>query len=114
MDKETDKTDNNGDSREESINKIRRAVKRGLSFDQACSLILVDDAESREAIIAEALMLLIEEMHCSEGMPLKQLAMKLRISMSRAIRAKENMVREREEALRVRSRKTLAGRLGIS
>ncbi len=114
MDKETNETNNNRGSREESINKIMQAARKGLSFDQACALILVEDAESREAIIAEALMLLIEEMHYSEGMPLKQLAMKLRVSMSRVLRAKENMAKEREEDMRVKSRKALAGRLGIS
>jgi hypothetical protein len=103
MTRQTEKTDRHRPSRKESIMKIKLAVEKGSSFDEACSLILVGDAESREAIMAEALTLLIEEMHCSGAMPLKQFAMRLRISMSRLLRAKEIMQREREGVIEINS-----------
>jgi hypothetical protein len=114
VNRHAEKTDRKYSSREESIGEIRLAVERGLSFDQACSLILTGHVESKEAIMTDALVLLIEEMHCSGGMPLKQFAMRLRISMSRLLRAKEVMQREREGVLGVKSREALAGRSDVS
>lgn len=73
---------------DDSIRKIRTAVENGLSFDEACSLIEIADADVRESVVDNALKLLVAEMHHGSGMPLKQLAMKLRLSLSRLMNAK--------------------------
>lgn len=112
MNRQSENTDRSYDSPAESIKKIKLAVEGGLSFDQACSLILIGDMESREAIMADALMLLIEEMHCSGGMPLKQFAMRLKISMSRLLKAKEMMQEERKEVIGVQEPETTCGTSG--
>ncbi|GAB4409643.1 MAG: hypothetical protein OHK0032_05300 [Thermodesulfovibrionales bacterium] len=82
----------------DSVRKIMSAVGQGLSFDQACSTMDMDDKELREAIIDDALKVLIAEMHFSKGMPLKELAVKLSVSLSRIMNAKESMLIEVGEA----------------
>ncbi len=101
--------ENAPDLREESIGKIRRAVNNGLSFDQACSLVFIENKEFREAVVSEALKILIAEFHIFRGMPLKQLAMKLRLSMSRLLKEKESMDRDPEEARTIIQRAGIAG-----
>ncbi len=82
---------------EDSIQKIRRAVEQGLSFNEACSLIAVEDIGLRESIINDSLKAIIAEMHLSRGLPLKHIAMKLRLSLSRLLNAKERLPGEGEE-----------------
>jgi hypothetical protein len=76
---------------EDSIKKIATAVEQGLSFDQACSLIAVDDSVVRESIGNDSLKVIIAEMHISRGLPLKHLAMRLRLPLSRLLNAKKGM-----------------------
>jgi len=75
----------------DSIRKIRNAVEQGLSFDEACILITVKDAGLRESVINDSLKAIIAEMHFSRRLPLKTLAMRLRVSLSRLLNAKEGM-----------------------
>lgn len=75
---------------DDSIRKIRSAVDKGLSFDEACCLVEITDMDVRESVVNEALKLLVAEMHYRGGMPLKQLALKLRLSLSRLMNAKES------------------------
>lgn len=98
MNLRADNNSNSRDLREKSIRRIRQAVEQGSSFDQACSLISVENRELKEAIVAESLRTLIAEIHVRKGVPLKQLAMKLQLSMSRLLKAKEVMESEPEEA----------------
>ena len=76
---------------DDSIKKIRGAVDKGLFFDEACCLIEITDRDLRESVVNEALRLLVAELHCSGGMPLKQLALKLRLSLSRLMNVKESL-----------------------
>lgn len=78
----------------DSVRKITSAVGQGLSFDQACSIVAPDDEKMREAVIDDALKVLIAEMHFSMGMPLKELAVRLSVSLTRIMDAKESMLRE--------------------
>ena len=80
-----------GNKYENSIGQIKNSVEQGMPFDQACSVITAENIEVREMIINNSLKLLITEMHYGKGMPLKQIAMKLRLSLSRLINAKESM-----------------------
>ena len=81
----------------DSLKKIMNAVKKGSSFHEACSLINISDVDMRKFIVNDALKLLVSEMHCGSGMPLKQLALKLGVSLSRLLNAKENISEEGEE-----------------
>ncbi|MBI5025496.1 MAG: hypothetical protein HZC12_01975 [Nitrospirae bacterium] len=85
---------------EDSVKKIISDVEQGLSFDAACSVLnpAVCGTEIKESIIDDALKVLIAEMHFSNGVPLKQLAMKLKLSSSKLINAKESMLKEAGEA----------------
>jgi len=78
---------------------IKEAVEQGASFDQACSLVAIKDPELREVVLNNALKALVSEMHLSRGMPLKQLAMKLGVSLSRVINAKERILQDEEIAV---------------
>ncbi len=86
------------DVRRDAVQKIRTAVEQGSSFEEACSLIVVRDTGLRESIISDSLKALIAEMHVSRGIPLKNLAMRLRVSLSRLLNAKEGMPGESGEA----------------
>ncbi len=105
--------DNTADLREKSISRIRQAVSEGLSFDQACSLVFIDSKELKEAVVSESLRTMIAEFHISKGMPLKQLAMRLRLSMSRLLKEKEIMDREPEEARVIRRGASTVGRAKV-
>jgi len=82
-----------------SVAVIKEAVEQGASFDQACSLVAIQDPELREVVFNSALKALVSEMHLSKGMPLKQLAMKLGLSLSRVINAKERILQDEEVAV---------------
>lgn len=82
---------------ENTIGKIKKAIEQGLSFDQACSALDIQDAGLRASIANDSLKILVADMHFSKGMPLKQLAMKLRLPLSRIINTKESMGKQAEE-----------------
>ena len=97
----------------EAVEKIKHAVEQGAAFDQACSDMDIRDREIKEAVVRDVLRACIEEMHFSGGMPLKQLAMKLKISLSRLMNAREGMQRGAAEYAGSKQRATIAGRLDI-
>ena len=65
-----------------------------MSFAQACSLVAIDEPEIRGVVHDDALKALISDMHFSGKMPLKQLAMRLGLSLSRVIKAKEGILQD--------------------
>lgn len=85
---------------EDSLDRIGGAVKEGMPFDEACSLITVEDRELREVIIKDSLRALIVAQHFGKGIPMKQLAMKLRVSLSRLMNARQGMEAWEEERTR--------------
>jgi len=82
---------------EDSIQRIKSGVEQGLSFGEACSLIAVKDMGLRETIINDSLKAIIAELHFSMGLPLKQIAMRLRLSLSHLLNAKKGMPGEGKE-----------------
>ena len=78
---------------------IKEGVEQGELFDHACSLVAIKDPELRQVVFHSALKSLVSEMHFSRGMPLKQLAMKLGLSLSRVINAKERILQDEEVAV---------------
>ena len=101
------------DLRDDSVRKIRNAVENGLSFKDACSLVEISDVEIRDAVVSDALKLLVSEMHYGKGVPLKQLALKLRLSLSCLMNAKES-IREGEVIAPAGSGGCTRGNLGIA
>jgi hypothetical protein len=83
---------------EESVNKIKSAVNQSLTFEQAASLIDVKDEALRKAILDDALKVLIAEIHFSGGKTLEELSRKLKLSLERLEKAKEEMLNEVEAA----------------
>lgn len=83
---------------ENTIERIKTAIEQGSSFDQACSDLDIDDTALKASIVNDSLKILIADMHLSGGMPLKQLAMKLRLPLSCIINIKKIMGKETEEA----------------
>ncbi len=82
----------------DAVQKIRDAVEQGLSFDEACTLIEVEDAGLRECVINDSLKAIIIDLHFSRGLPLKTVAMRLRVSLSRLLNAKKGMPDQRSFA----------------
>ncbi len=80
--------------RDGSVKKIVGAVEKGLSFNDACSLVDIRDAEVRDSVYRDALRFLVAEMHYGKGIPLKQLALRLRLSLSRLMNARESMIED--------------------
>lgn len=83
---------------ESSVNRIKSAVKQGISFEQATSLIEVTDAAVKAAIVDDALKVLIAEMHFSGEKPLKDLARALKLPLKRLEKAKAEMLLDVEAA----------------
>jgi hypothetical protein len=65
----------------DAITKIREGLKNGLNFNEACSVVELEDAELKKFIIDDALKIMIAELHYSKGMPLPQVANTLRVPM---------------------------------
>lgn len=82
-----------------SVAIIIEGVEQGMSFDQACALVAIKEPELREVVLNNALKALVSEMHFSRRMPLRQLAMKLGLSLSRVINAKERILQDEEVAV---------------
>ncbi|HXX81907.1 MAG TPA: hypothetical protein VEI46_10190 [Thermodesulfovibrionales bacterium] len=81
-----------------SVALIKEGVEQGMSFDQACSLVAIKEQELREVVLTSALKAIVSEMHFSKKIPLRQLAMKLGVSLSRVINAKERILKDEEAA----------------
>ena len=82
-----------------SIARIKEAVEKGTPFDRACSLVAIKDLELREFVCDKALKSLVSEMHFSGGIPLKQLALKLGVSLSRVLNARERILHDTHMAV---------------
>jgi hypothetical protein len=76
---------------EESVRKIQNAVK-SMTFGQAVKLVEIEDENVKRAVIDDALKVLIAEMHFTGGKPLKELAKKLKVPLSRLETSKAEML----------------------
>lgn len=64
----------------EAMTKIREGLKNGLNFNEACSVINIDEG-LKKFIVDDALKVMIAEMHYAKGMPLRQVADTLKVSI---------------------------------
>lgn len=65
----------------EALEKIKSGLKNGLSFDEACLGVKVEDAELKKLITDDALKVSIAEMHYGQGLNLKQVADTLKVPL---------------------------------
>jgi len=65
----------------EAISKIMDGFKNGLNFNEACSIVDVQDSELRQFIFDDALKIIIAEMHYGKGMALHNIADELKVSL---------------------------------
>lgn len=82
---------------EESVNKIKEAVSRGLSFEEASGLISVEDVLLKSRMLDDALKVLIAEMHFVGKKPLKELAKILKLPAGKLEEAKKQMLEDVEK-----------------
>ncbi len=62
-----------------AISKIMDGIKNGLNFNEACSIVDVQDSELKQFIFDDALKIMIAEMHYGKGIPLYDVADKLKV-----------------------------------
>lgn len=72
---------------DDAINRLRKALKDGLTFKEACALIEAsfedigaEHKDLKELIIDDFLKICIVELHYEKNMPLKEIALKLAVS----------------------------------
>jgi hypothetical protein len=83
---------------DESVEKVIAGVKRSLTFEQAAALIDLKDGATREAVLDDALKVLVAEMHFAAKKPLKEMASALGLPIKRLEKAREEMLKEVEQA----------------
>ncbi len=76
------------------IQRFRDALAKGLGFEEATAAIEEKDEGSRSLIIEDALKVLIAEEHFSKGVPLEEMATRLKLPVERLESAKQNMLDE--------------------
>lgn len=78
----------------EALERIKGGLKNGLSFDEACLGVTIDDAELKEMVTDDALKISIAEMHYGQGMTLKQVADILKVPVKRLNVANNEMLED--------------------
>lgn len=81
---------------EESVRKITGGVKRSLTFEQAAALVDIKEPATRNAVIDDALKVLIAEMHFAGGKPLDEVAKALGLPLKRLEKARAEMLADIE------------------
>jgi hypothetical protein len=82
----------------EAVNSIKAAVESGASFEEAAAKIDVKDEALRDAVVSDALKVLIAEMHLMQKTPLEELAGKLKLPIERLEQVRKEMLADLEAA----------------
>jgi hypothetical protein len=82
----------------ESVRRIKSAVEKSMSFEQATGLIDVADEKLKAAIIDDALKVLIAEMHFARKKSVEDVAKALKLPPKRVAQARTEMLTEVESA----------------
>ena len=77
---------------------IHEGMSRGLGFDDACEGLKVVDPELRQVIVDDYLKVVIAEQHFQAGKTIEEVADLLRIPVTRVGTAKQEMLREVQQA----------------
>ena len=83
---------------DESVRRIKSAVEKDMSFEQAASLVDVEDERMKAAIIDDALKVLIAEMHFARKKTVEEVAKALKLSPELITKAREEMLGEVEQS----------------
>jgi len=83
---------------EEAVNSIKSAVENSVPFDEAAAKIDVKDEGLKAAIVADALKVLIAEMHFMKKVSLDEVANALKVPLKKVEDAKKEMLEEVEQA----------------
>ncbi len=82
----------------ESVRRIKSAVEKSMSFEQAASLLDVEDEGLKAAIVDDALKVLIAEMHFARRKSIADVAKALKLSPERVEQARVEMLSEVEQS----------------
>lgn len=74
--------------------KIMEGLKTGLSFNEACSVVNVEDKELKDFIEDDALKIMIADMHYAKGLSLPEVASVLKVSIETTNRANLEMLED--------------------
>ncbi|MFC1770097.1 hypothetical protein ACFLZI_03485 [Nitrospirota bacterium] len=77
---------------DESVKRIQKAINQDMTFEQAVSLVDVENKKLKAAIVDDALKVLIAELHFTGGMTLEDTAKKLRLSVEIVSKARQEML----------------------
>ena len=83
---------------DESVRRIKSAVEKSMSFEQAASLVDFEDDALRAAIVNDALKVLIAEMHFAHKKTVEEVARALKLSPERITQARAEMLGEVEQS----------------
>ncbi len=83
---------------DESVRRIKSAVEKSMSFEQAASLLDVKDDALRAAIVDDALKVLIAEMHFAHKKTVEEVAKALKLSPELITKARAEMLGEVEQS----------------
>jgi hypothetical protein len=76
------------------ISRIREGLAKGAGFEEATAAIEEKDEGLRRGIIEDALKILIAEEHFNKGVPLDEMAARLKLKAERLESAKQSMLNE--------------------
>lgn len=82
---------------EEAVMRIKEAVEKGMSFEEACHANAHKEARLRVAIEDDALKVLIAEMHFTKRMSTADVAKKLKLQIERIEKARAEMLKDVEQ-----------------
>ena len=83
---------------EESVRRIKSAVEKSMSFEQAAGLVDVEDEGMKAAIVDDALKVLVAEMHFIKKKTMEEVAKALKLPAERVTRARAEMLKDVENA----------------
>ncbi|MBF0537243.1 MAG: hypothetical protein HQL03_03215 [Nitrospirae bacterium] len=81
---------------DKAIETLRKALASGVSYNEACALLDVSDAELKAVIIDDFLKITIAEMHYGGGIPLKEVARKLSVPYELLLQTSKIMLEDIE------------------
>jgi predicted transposase YdaD len=83
---------------DESVRRIKSAVEKNMSFEQAASLLDVEDKDLKASIVDDALKVLIAEMHFALKKSVEDVAKALKLDTERVKQARAEMLGEVEQS----------------
>lgn len=78
----------------EALARIKSGLDNGLSFNEACSMVDIENEELKNFIIDDALKVMIAELHYGKGLSLQQVADRLKVSLKKISAANAEMLED--------------------